>query len=102
MNSTAHGDEKVRGKVLEVVLRGAAEWDDDGRIGPDAARMIRRQRWMTACGEPFTNAQVRCFTPEQFEKAGPWVESDFSSEQTETQPQLKWAALARGSFPICI
>lgn len=42
MNSTAHVDEVVCGKVLEVVLHGKLERDDDERILPETERMIRQ------------------------------------------------------------
>ena len=42
MNSTAHVDEVVRGKVLEVVLHGKLERDDDERILQETERMIRQ------------------------------------------------------------
>ena len=41
MNATAHVDEAVHGKVLEVVLHGKLGREDYEKIVPDTERMIR-------------------------------------------------------------
>ena len=54
MNSTAHVEDEVRSKELEVALRGEVEWEGDGRGGPDAAR----RRWTKGGCNPFASARV--------------------------------------------
>ena len=137
MKSTAHIDEEIHGKVMEVALHGKLGREDYYMFAPEAERMIEKHgkirilitmhdfdgwkpgalwedikwntrhfshiermavvgektwhRMLTGFYKPFTNAEVRYFTPEQLDAARAWIHEptefwDGTESGSMTQP----------------